>query len=258
MSWQATVWVMEFSVSQYGSRLTLLSIANHCDARGENAFPSIPVIAWEARLKDRAVQRALPELVELGELFIVPGAGPAGSHLYSLPGMRGWLPPYPVQKPAASRGCHIDTPVSSATKPGVFCDSAIRKNSPKNSPNPERDASPGPAKYDVRMHLSAGKLALLGVWLREWQKGIGATVGGHETPTWREVLRIACAELLFPLDAVIHDLLVMDSELWSARLAPPPKKGDTEYDHGTGFYQEPALDDVPVSDASAGPGGAGH
>ncbi len=85
MSVQAQHWVYEFSESEYGARLVLLSISNHADARGECAWPSIRTIAREARLSERQVQRILPGLVSLGELEIIPGAGHKGTHLYRLP-----------------------------------------------------------------------------------------------------------------------------------------------------------------------------
>lgn len=89
MSVQAFSWVMEKSESRLAARLTLMSIANHCDSAGENSFPSVARIAREARISEREVQRSLRILVELQELSIGFGQGPKGVHMYSLCKMTG-------------------------------------------------------------------------------------------------------------------------------------------------------------------------
>ena len=84
VSVQALCWVLERSEAHLGARLVLISIANHADDRGENAWPSITTIARESRMTPRHVQRVLPELVALGELEVDAGAGPRGVHRYRL------------------------------------------------------------------------------------------------------------------------------------------------------------------------------
>ena len=104
MSVQAQHWVYELSAAEYGCRLVLLSISNHADAQGENAWPSIATIAREARLSARQVQRILPILVAMGELEIIPGAGHRGTHLYRLPKMaQSSLFAQPVEKAVEKR-----------------------------------------------------------------------------------------------------------------------------------------------------------
>jgi len=99
MSIQAMHWVWELSKSEYGCRLVMLSISNHANAQGENAWPSIATIAREARISERQVQRVLPLLVAMGELEIIPGAGHRGTHLYRFPKMaQANLFPQPVKK----------------------------------------------------------------------------------------------------------------------------------------------------------------
>lgn len=115
MSIQAMHWVWELSKSEYGCRLVMLSISNHTNAEGENAWPAIATIAREARLSARQVQRILPILVAMGELEIIPGAGFRGTHLYRLPKMaQSDLFPQPVkkavEKPFKSRGVSICHP----------------------------------------------------------------------------------------------------------------------------------------------------
>jgi Helix-turn-helix domain len=92
-------WVLESSGARLGARLVLLSIANHANATGENAWPSVRRIAREAHLSDRQTQRAIKELCALGELRIIAGAGPDRCNVYQVV-MRGViLSPPPVTNP---------------------------------------------------------------------------------------------------------------------------------------------------------------
>jgi hypothetical protein len=84
MSIQAVAWVLDFSNSSYGSRLVLLSIANHCDKFGTDSWPKLETIAEESRLSLREVSYAIKELVELGELRVDKGHGQIGRNRYSL------------------------------------------------------------------------------------------------------------------------------------------------------------------------------
>jgi hypothetical protein len=70
MSIQAIAWVFERSPSVGTERLVLLSIANHVDPDGENAWPKLATIAAEANCSVRVAQRAIQRLVEHGELEI--------------------------------------------------------------------------------------------------------------------------------------------------------------------------------------------
>jgi len=88
MSVQAISWVLDCSTSKMASRHVLISIANHADKHGKNAWPSIATIAQEAKLSERHVTRCLSVLVGKKELAIEIGAGPYGTNLYSLPQMK--------------------------------------------------------------------------------------------------------------------------------------------------------------------------
>lgn len=87
MSVQALSWVLNESKATLGSRLVLLSIANHADAKGFNSWPSIPVIAQEARVSQRQAQRCIKQLEVSGELEVERGGGYSGSHRFRLLGM---------------------------------------------------------------------------------------------------------------------------------------------------------------------------
>lgn len=87
MSVQALSWVLNESESTLGSRLVLLSIANHADAKGMNSWPNVATIAQEARVSERQTQRCIKQLEKLGELAVEKGAGYNGSHRFRLLGM---------------------------------------------------------------------------------------------------------------------------------------------------------------------------
>jgi hypothetical protein len=70
MSIQAIAWVLEQSEATLADRLVLLAIANHADARGWNAYPSVPRIAEEARVAEATVYRSLSTLEQSGELIV--------------------------------------------------------------------------------------------------------------------------------------------------------------------------------------------
>lgn len=87
MSVQAIGWVLDHSKSRLAARHVLISIANHAKSDGTGAWPSVGTIARESRISKREVQRSIPQLVAMGELHVEPGAGPNGTHMYSLPKM---------------------------------------------------------------------------------------------------------------------------------------------------------------------------
>lgn len=68
MSIQAVAWVLEHSQAKLADRLVLIAIANHADARGWNAWPSIEKIAEEAGVHEVTVWRSVKALEDLGEL----------------------------------------------------------------------------------------------------------------------------------------------------------------------------------------------
>lgn len=67
MSVQAISWVLENSPTKNGSRLVLLSIANHANDHGE-AWPSMATMAREANLDEKTVKRLISGLVKEGHL----------------------------------------------------------------------------------------------------------------------------------------------------------------------------------------------
>lgn len=84
MSIQALAWVLEHSEADGYDRLILLAIANHADAAGGVAWPSVARIATEARVDRATVYRAVQRLVELGELDVNRGGGRGRTNVYTL------------------------------------------------------------------------------------------------------------------------------------------------------------------------------
>lgn len=58
----------------------MYSVANHCDAAGQGAYPSVFTMARETRLSERQVQRSIQNLQVIGELEVLPGLGPRGTN----------------------------------------------------------------------------------------------------------------------------------------------------------------------------------
>ena len=65
--------VWDLSESTGSARLVLLAIADSCDHDGTNAWPAVETIAKKTKVSRSTVQRAIKELVALGELRVVPG-----------------------------------------------------------------------------------------------------------------------------------------------------------------------------------------
>ena len=88
-------WVFDHSESTLAARLVLLSIANHADKEGLNAYPGQKLIAEEAHVSVRTVRRCVDELVEMGELAVRHHAGAHGrggrTNYYEMVAYRRWL-----------------------------------------------------------------------------------------------------------------------------------------------------------------------
>jgi len=93
MSVQALGAVLDYSESTKGARLTAISLANHADKNGL-CFPSMRLVAKEAKLSKRAVKNGIDTLRgDLGELAIlVPAEGKTHRpplYWVRLPGLSG-------------------------------------------------------------------------------------------------------------------------------------------------------------------------
>lgn len=77
-------WVIDNSKQTGLGFVTLLMIANHANAEGRQAFPSMKTLARECRTSLRSVQRVVLKLERSGELGVHRSSGRT-SHSYSLP-----------------------------------------------------------------------------------------------------------------------------------------------------------------------------
>lgn len=101
MSIKVTNWVWNRSESRNGARLVMLALADRADDKGF-AWPSIDDLCERTKLSPRAVQKALLNLVELGELKVESGGGRRVRNRYTI-----------VPKPRTSDGVTGEYPSTS-------------------------------------------------------------------------------------------------------------------------------------------------
>lgn len=153
MSVEAMVWVLNYAEVTGTDKVVLLGIANHADAHGENAWPSVATLARYAGVSERAVQYSLCRLADAGLIVVEKQAG--GTHrtapdrrpnLYSVL-MDGVKPIAPRGvKPASQRGEADCTP---GVKPVAPEPSLNRPKPPAGSANAK--------KIDRALSLAASK-----------------------------------------------------------------------------------------------------
>jgi hypothetical protein len=147
MSIQAVAWVLEYSETTAAERLVLLAIANHCDARGWNAYPSIDHIVAEARVARSTVFKAINILVELGEVEVTRGGGRGHRNQYRLPMKRSEAATlFTVSNGDSvqdldSKGSEMETKRVSGSDPGVRNGDL---NGPQIGPEPSLTRKPSP------------------------------------------------------------------------------------------------------------------
>lgn len=196
MSVDAQTWVWKHSSLTGSARLVLLRIADQANSSGADSWPGIDTMAEECRVQRRAVQRAIRQAEEAGELLVFEQAGgdskcPARwrPNRYDLPRVSGWQPPShlvarhdPAGHMAASSGVSSETPrkdeagvspttprtvngVSSTTPRneirGVAGDqSGVSPTTPNPKPYPNKDQNHG--------HRQAGDR--FDEWISVWPK----------------------------------------------------------------------------------------
>lgn len=83
MSFKVTKWAWSRSESRNGARLVMLALADRADDNGF-AWPSIEDLCERTKLSPRAVQKAITNLVELGELEVESGGGRRVRNRYTI------------------------------------------------------------------------------------------------------------------------------------------------------------------------------
>jgi hypothetical protein len=85
LSVQATNWVIQNSRHKGSELLCLIMIADCAGHDGGGAWPSIDTLAKRCRMSTRQIVRVLQKLEQSGEVIIERGAGPYGTHKFTLP-----------------------------------------------------------------------------------------------------------------------------------------------------------------------------
>lgn len=83
MSFKVTNWAWSRSEARNGARLVMLALADRADDAGF-AWPSIEDLCDRTKLSPRAVQKAITNLVELGELKVESGGGRRVRNRYTI------------------------------------------------------------------------------------------------------------------------------------------------------------------------------
>jgi Helix-turn-helix domain len=92
VSIKVSTYVWEYSEHKGTALLLMLAIADHAHDDGGGAYPSIATLARKARTSERNVKLLLPKLEGSGELEVKRGAGPHGTNLYRVRGVKNFHP----------------------------------------------------------------------------------------------------------------------------------------------------------------------
>jgi hypothetical protein len=140
LSVQAIAWVFDHSEAELGARLVALSVANHADKFGRNAWAAVATYAGEAHLSIRQTQYALRKLVEMGELV---NTGVHGSRadrrtrVYAFPRMSdGAQNPHPVEPDG------VQSSTSRGAESGTHGVHPIAPKPSLNRPEPSKELAP--------------------------------------------------------------------------------------------------------------------
>lgn len=83
MSVKTSTWVWHHSQATHSARLVLLALADYAHDDGGNAFPSVTTLTKKTKLSRRAVQVALRDLEEMGEIRKT-GIHASGTNIYRI------------------------------------------------------------------------------------------------------------------------------------------------------------------------------
>jgi len=178
MSVQAISWVLDFSKATYGSRLVLLSIANHCDKYGTNAWPKIETIAEESLLSVREVAYAINDLVGIGELSVEKGKGKIGRNLYS----------FPLMRPANLAGNTL-ADVQYATRPTCKMPQRNKEEPSLNQPSYKSNTLLHPSLTDVTLYCQERQNSIDPEKWFDYYCSNGWRVGRNPMKDWKAAVR---------------------------------------------------------------------
>lgn len=179
-------WVFDCSQAALATRLVALSIANHADPTGSNAFCSVPTLAREAHVSERQVLTAIKNLVELGELIVWKGGGPPvrGGRLnrYELPKVPRWQQPegMPVEQASDAESASLPN-VEDEAKSCSFRHEVVKSAAiaPYIEPREQLQPPPTPPKGGDGV---ATVLSVLAAFATEDQRALQHLTGGMGPP----------------------------------------------------------------------------
>lgn len=138
MSFKVTNWAWSRSESRNGARLVMLALADRADDNGF-AWPSVDDLAERTKLSPRAVQKAIANLVEIGELEVENGGGRHRSNRYRIVPKPRTSDGVTDEKPRTSDGVSTqETPNSAPETPN------FETETPNNTPGNPVQSSPEP------------------------------------------------------------------------------------------------------------------
>lgn len=134
VSVHVTTWVYDHAPKDLspGDMLVALVLADHANAEGGNAYPSLSRMAQMTRMDERSVRRSLRRLTELGVIRVVREATNKHPTVYQFPAFRGDT----MSPQGISRGDIHDT------LGGTLCPSRGGVLSPKPSIEPSIEPLP--------------------------------------------------------------------------------------------------------------------
>lgn len=184
MSIDVTSAVWKRSASTLADRLVMLYIADRCNEDGSGAYPAVATIAKHAGVSERSVQLSVKRLVAMGELEVLPNAGPHGVNVYRilLDGLGGTPSPRHDQPRNVCTPAHPSPRTSRQTPPHI-----LRLDPAHPSPNTSTDTPtetptpPLPPKggveysegFEAFWRAYPRKVEKIAAW-RRWQKINGA------------------------------------------------------------------------------------
>jgi hypothetical protein len=218
MSYQAQAFVRNIRGASRGEKALLMTLSFYHDHRNGQCRVSNAQLAQDAEMSERHVITLIQQL-ELRHILKRrrdrDGRGSITS--FEFVGM--------CKKGELASSLAEGERVKSATGKGEIC---AQKGELASSPNKERavEASttenlipPNPpfSKGGILYRLTHRDHVRLS---RYWERDRNALTdtGRGRTETWAELIRIACADLVIKHEDAVHDLVLMDPDLWAARL----------------------------------------
>jgi hypothetical protein len=186
----------------------LFLLADYHNVKAGCAWPGLDTLAEITGKDPRNVRRLIRQLEVSGKFKYVPGIGRGNYGRFYFLDLEKEVNENPFCKELKG--------VTKAVTKGVISSSVIRNNQEpltKTSPNPAFQAGNSNFKLRHRDHTRIAR------WIDKASAPLPDGLAGRlDGLSWTSTVQYACAELMIPFEDAKHDLLLMDSEVWSARL----------------------------------------